>query len=204
MEQRFLPFDMRTETDLLSSLLASPETAESIVKQFRLGALSNAHRQELGLSDDEFERLSSAIELGKRVNEAESNYQSQNKITSSTDAIEFCKNHFWRLVQSAAQEEFHIVTLNTKNVVIDTHQITVGTLDASLVHPREVFRKAIKDAASSIILTHNHPSGDPSPSREDIEVTRRLKESGSIIGIDVLDHIVMGLGGSVSIQEYSN
>ena len=201
MEQRFLPFDMRTETDLLSSLLASPQSAQSIVNQFRLDSLSGAHKQELGLSDEEYEKLSAAIELGKRVIEAENDYRSAEKITSSTDAIEFCRNHFWRLIHGAAQEEFHIVTLNTKNVVIDTHQITVGTLDASLVHPREVFRKAIKDAASSIILAHNHPSGDPSPSREDIEVTRRLEEAGTIIGIDVLDHIVMGLGGSISIQE---
>ena len=93
------------------------------------------------------------------------------------------------------------MTLDTKNQVIDTHQITVGTLDASLVHPREVFRPAIKDAASSIILLHNHPSGDPTPSPEDHAVTRRLESSGKTLGIDVLDHIVLGRNSAVSIRE---
>lgn len=134
--------------------------------------------------------------------EAECEYSTARKITSSSDAIEFCKNHFWRLIQSGNQEEFHIVTLNTKNAVIDSHQITIGTLDASLVHPREVFRKAIKDAASSVLLVHNHPSGDPAPSKEDITVTKRLEQAGEIVGIDVLDHIVLGLCGCVSIQEW--
>jgi DNA repair protein RadC len=106
------------------------------------------------------------------------------------------------LVSDCLQEEFHTVTLDTKNQVIASHQITVGTLDASLVHPREVFRRAIKDAASSVILVHNHPSGDPTPSREDIAVTDRLCEVGKTIGIDVLDHIVLGKEKCVSIQEY--
>ena len=90
---------------------------------------------------------------------------------------------------------------DTKNQVIDTHQVTVGTLDASLVHPREVFRPAIKDAASSVILVHNHPSGDPTPSREDYAVTDRLTDSGKLLGIDILDHIVLGHGQAVSIRE---
>jgi DNA repair protein RadC len=93
--------------------------------------------------------------------------------------------------------------LDTKNQVIDTHQITIGTLDASLVHPREVFRAAIKDAASSIILVHNHPSGDPTPSKQDVAVTQRLTQTGELIGIDVLDHIVLGKERSVSVQEFA-
>ena len=85
--------------------------------------------------------------------------------------------------------------------MIDSHRITVGTLDASLVHPREVFRAAIRDAAKSIILVHNHPSGDATPSREDFQVTDRLEEVGTTIGISVLDHIVLGNPNSVSIRE---
>ena len=99
-------------------------------------------------------------------------------------------------------EEFHIVCLDTKNKIIATHQISVGTLDASLVHPREVFRPAIKDSASSILLVHNHPSGDPTPSQEDLSVTDRLEESGVTLGIQVLDHIVLGTSGGVSIREF--
>ena len=115
----------------------------------------------------------------------------------------FCQQHFSRLAKDSKQEEFHIVCLDTKNQVIDTHQITVGTLDASLVHPREVFRAAIKDASSSIILVHNHPSGDPTPSREDIAVTTRLTDCGKTLGIDVLDHIVLGRNTAVSIREFT-
>jgi proteasome lid subunit RPN8/RPN11 len=103
------------------------------------------------------------------------------KISSSAEAIQYCRNHFRRLIMDALQEEFHIITLDTKNQILRPHQITVGTLDASLVHPREVFRPAIKDAASSILMVHNHPSGDATPSREDIAVTDRLVSTFSTI-----------------------
>lgn len=144
-------------------------------------------------------QIMAGIELGRRI-AAVAQKKSPTKISSSDQAIAFCQNYFHRLVSDAQHEEFHIVSLDTKNQVIDSHQITVGTLDASLVHPRKVFRSAIKDAAASILLVHNHPSGDPTPSREDIAVTDRLTEVGKIIGIDVLDHIVLGSTRCVSIR----
>jgi len=98
------------------------------------------------------------------------------------------------------QEEFLIATLNTQLFVRRIVRITRGTLDASLVHPREVFRPAIADAASAILLIHNHPSGDPRPSREDYSVTEKLKAVGEIIGIKVIDHIVVG-DTAVSLAE---
>ena len=142
------------------------------------------------------------IELGRRVAEAKGGGVSNvRRITGSRDAIEFCSSHFSRLVSDGHREEFHIVCLDTKNQVITTHMISVGTLDASLVHPREVFRPAIKDSAASVILVHNHPSGDPTPSHEDRIVTKRLEEAGKTLGIDVLDHIVLGDSGGASIRE---
>lgn len=99
------------------------------------------------------------------------------------------------------QEEFLIATLDTKLFIKRVIRITRGTLDASLVHPREVFRAALADCASSILLIHNHPSGDPTPSREDRTVTERLKEAGKIIGIQVIDHIIVGSGRAVSLAE---
>ena len=123
------------------------------------------------------------------------------KISGTEDARRFCEERFARLVSDSNREEFHIVCLDTKNHVLATHQISIGTLDASLVHPREVFRPAVKDSASSVILVHNHPSGDPTPSREDFAVTSRIEEAGKILGIDVLDHIVLGAFRSVSIKE---
>jgi DNA repair protein RadC len=123
------------------------------------------------------------------------------KITSTREAIQYCQAEFAYLASEAVQEEFHIVTLDTKHKPIRTHRITVGTLDASLVHPREVFRPAIRDAASAVILVHNHPSGDPTPSREDRQVTQQLTEAGKLIGITVLDHIVVAKEDAVSLRE---
>jgi len=90
------------------------------------------------------------------------------------------------------REHFRAILLNTKNQVIGTDKVSVGTLNSSAVHPRELFRNAIKRGAASVILVHNHPSGDPAPSREDMDITRRVKEVGNIIGIEVLDHIIIG------------
>ena len=95
-------------------------------------------------------------------------------------------------LRTVAQECFVIITLDSKNRIIDKHLVTLGILNASLAHPREVFRAAIMDAAATIILAHNHPSGDPTPSAEDIRITRQLVEVGKHVDIHVLDHIILG------------
>lgn len=99
------------------------------------------------------------------------------------------------------QEVLKVLFLDVKNKVIFDKNITVGTLDTSLVHPREVFREAISKNSASIILVHNHPSGDPSPSNEDINVTRRIAQCGDVIGIKLTDHIIIGDGIFVSLKE---
>ena len=181
------------------------EAGQKVAAEFekRIGDLASAGRGELksissAIEKTAFCQIMAGIELGRRIAEAEP--KKVTKISGSADAIAFCETHFYRLTVDKRQEEFHIITLDTKNQVIDTHQISIGTLDASLVHPREVFRAAIKDAAASIVLVHNHPSGDPSPSREDHQVTARLTECGKTLGIDVLDHIILGNPKSMSIH----
>jgi DNA repair protein RadC len=99
------------------------------------------------------------------------------------------------------QEEFWAVYLDTQNRVLAERRLTVGLLDSSLVHPREVFVHAVSEAASSLLLAHNHPSGDPEPSADDIAVTRQLVESGRLLGIPVRDHVVLGDGRYVSLME---
>jgi DNA repair protein RadC len=142
------------------------------------------------------------IELGRRIAWIESNRRPIPRcITSTSQAIEYCRHRFIRLASDGLQEQFHVVTLDTKHKPIQNHCITVGTLDASLVHPREVFRPAIRDAASAVLLVHNHPSGDPTPSREDHRVTQQLTEAGKLIGIEVLDHIVVARDDCVSLRE---
>jgi DNA repair protein RadC len=99
------------------------------------------------------------------------------------------------------REHFVVVCLDTKNQPTSINTCHIGSLNASIVHPREVFKSAILSNAASIIITHNHPSGDPTPSREDIEVTKRLAEAGSIIGIDVLDHLIVCEDKFVSLKD---
>ena len=99
------------------------------------------------------------------------------------------------------QEHFIVLYLTTKNMVIEEKTIFIGSLNSSLVHPREIFREAVKRSAAAFICVHNHPSGDPTPSKEDIEVTKRLKECGDLIGVDFLDHIIIGDGRFVSLKE---
>ena len=99
------------------------------------------------------------------------------------------------------KECFRILLLNIKNSLISVENISVGSLSASVVHPREIFKIPIKKSAAAIILTHNHPSGDPTPSSEDINITRRIFQAGEIIGIDVLDHIIIGNGEFISLKE---
>ena len=100
-----------------------------------------------------------------------------------------------------AEENFIILCLNTKNKIAGVHTISIGSLNASIVHPREVFKVALLNNANGIICLHNHPSGDPEPSREDIEITHRLVNAGNILGINVLDHVIIGEQRYVSLKE---
>ncbi len=156
-----------------------------------------------GVSMGDARKISAAIALAREIAEPQTLYR-KTRITSPATAMEYCKNQFRVLACNGVQEEFWLVTLDTKNQPINTHQITVGTLRNSLVHPREVFRPAIADAANCIIVCHNHPSGDPSPSDQDISVTDRLEQAAEIIGIPVLDHIVVAGDKAISIQEWKS
>lgn len=148
-------------------------------------------------------QIMAGIELGRRIAAATDQvFVNRIRITSPATAIQFCLSRFERLAKEAKQEEFHMVTLDTKNQPIASHQITVGTLRNSLVHPREVFRPAIRDAANCILVVHNHPSGDPTPSDQDISVTERLESAAEIIGIPLIDHIVVAGEKALSIQEW--
>ncbi|MBA1335226.1 MAG: UPF0758 family protein [Firmicutes bacterium] len=99
------------------------------------------------------------------------------------------------------REHFKVMLLNIKNHVLSLEDVSIGSLNTSIVHPREIFKMPIKKSAAAILLAHNHPSGDPTPSQEDINITRRICEAGKIIGIDVLDHIIIGDGRFTSLKE---
>lgn len=110
---------------------------------------------------------------------------------------------FMTLLQDEPAEVFAMLCVTTKHRVIAYHEVSRGTLDSTLVHPREVFKAAILANAAAIIVCHNHPSGDPSPSLDDLELTKRLVATGNLLGIDVLDHIVVGDGRYYSFKEGS-
>ena len=139
-------------------------------------------------------RLSAAFELGRRAAAAEA---------SEDTPIRGPADVFRRMgprLRDVSQEEFHALLLNARHRVVREVLVTRGILDASLIHPREVFRLAVSEGAASVILVHNHPSGDPAPSGEDRAVTRQLAAAGRALGIPVLDHVVVGHGRWVSLS----
>ena len=108
--------------------------------------------------------------------------------------------HYHLSYRDLRKEYFMALLLDGKNRLIREVRISEGSLNQSIVHPREVFSPAVRESAAAVILVHNHPTGDPAPSREDIEITRRLKEAGDIIGVKVLDHIIIGDGAYLSFS----
>jgi len=136
-----------------------------------------------------------AVEFGKRLGRVRN--PGRPVISSPADVDGLLRGR----IANLDRENFVAVLLNTKNEVIEFPTISVGTLSASLVHPREVFKPAIRASAASVILAHNHPSGKTEPSREDREVTRRLTSAAEIVGIEVLDHVILGTE-YFSMKEY--
>ena len=126
------------------------------------------------------------------VREIAARYGEKRILGQSFDNAKQVFEHFKIRLGTAKQEEFHVLILDNKHRVIEEKLITMGTLNQSLVHPREIFAPAIELRAAAIILIHCHPSGDPSPSKQDIEITNRLSEVGELIGIKVLDHVIIG------------
>lgn len=129
------------------------------------------------------------------LDKLETKYNETIKLTDATAVYKEMSD-----IKDANKEIFVVFCLNTKNKIISREIVTIGILDASLVHPREVFRKAILTNSKSIILAHNHPSGDPEPSNEDIKITKTLVEAGNILDIKVLDHVIIVRNGYTSLM----
>ncbi len=148
-----------------------------------------------GISRRKETAICAVKELVKRLMKTEA--RKIDVVHGPSDAVRFSKSHFWH----ENKEHFAILMLNTKNHIIGIQDVSVGNLTSSIVHPREVFETAIMHHSASIILLHNHPSGDPSPSREDISITHRLVEAGELMDIPVLDHIILGGEAFRSLNE---
>ncbi len=151
-----------------------------------------------GIKKAKASRLIALCELTKRINSYRGTAE-EIKITEPRIVANILMNE----MQNLPQEVLKLIILNTKNVVISIKEVFKGSLNSSIVHPREIFSEALKKNAASIIICHNHPSGDPTPSKEDINITLRIKECGKIIGIELLDHVIIGNGNYASMKEKS-
>ncbi|NMB02279.1 MAG: DNA repair protein RadC [Firmicutes bacterium] len=174
--------------------------AEKLLAKFgSLPELATASFEELltvnGIGPAKASDILAAFELAKRLGEARMEFQGI--VNSPQDAAQLVL----RELSLADKEHFMIIMLNTKHKVIAKKVVSIGHLNASLVHPREMFKEAIRRSSAALILVHNHPSGDLTPSREDLATTQRLYEGGKILGIDVIDHIIIGDNRYFSCRE---
>ena len=212
---RLGPSELKT-SELLAILIRSGLRGESAMQAGeRLATLFGGNLEKLSLqARGELKRVSKAIgetaycqimaglELGKRLaSQRTTESVSHHKVRNTSDALVYCKEHFLRLAREAKQEEFHVVLLDEKHKVIKSEQITIGLLNQSLAHPREVFKPAVRESASALILVHNHPSGDPTPSQDDKTITKELKKAAEMLGLRILDHIILSKDRVLSMVE---
>ncbi|MGW7886047.1 RadC family protein [Staphylococcus xylosus] len=170
-----------------SSLDIANELLKSVESLKQLKALSiNDLNKVKGIGLYKALILKAAFELGERMHSG--SLEEKIQITSPQDVANFMMGK----IEHLTQEKFIVLFLNSKNVIIKQKTIFIGTLNSSVIHPREIFSEAIKCASNAIVVLHNHPSGDTTPSKEDIRATNRLRECGEILGIDLLDHIIIG------------
>lgn len=199
--------DSLSNQELIAILLRTGTKKESVLHLAnrvlthfeQLHELKNATIEEImdikGIGEAKAIQLLASIELGRRLQKKRPD--DRFTIRSPQDAATFLMPD----MSSLLQENFVTLFLNVKNQIIHQQTIFIGSLNASIVHPREIFREAVKRSAASIICAHNHPSGNPSPSPEDIDVTKRLQEAGLIIGIELLDHVIIGDHQFISLKE---
>jgi DNA repair protein RadC len=189
-----------SETELLAIILrnGNASTGESAIDHARLllnqfgglKGLDEAAASEIaavkGIGPAEVAQLKACLEIGRRIGSQK--WETGQPLHSAEDVF----RHFRENLGREKREFFYVVLLNNKNRKIREVKVSEGSLTASLVHPREVYNPVIRESAAGVIFVHNHPSGDPAPSAEDIDITKRLKQVGEVMGVRVLDHVVIG------------
>lgn len=194
-----------SDAELLAVLLKTGTKKENVIdmsnrllSKYSINKLSKCSLKELqeipGIGKVKASQILALFEFNKRYNIVKSN---GNPIKSAKDVFDYCHPK----LNGEDKEHFMILHLDSKNKIIKDEIISIGTLNSSIIHPREVFKSAIKESANSIILVHNHPSGDPKPSKADEEITELLFKSGDLLSIKVLDHVIIGNEGYYSFKE---
>ena len=181
----------------------SLELACKILNRFgSLRKTAEAALQELlsikGVGPARAARIKAVVEIGRRV--LSHPLAKTKRIVSSRDVYDLYR-HYMPYFRDLKQEVFKVLMLDAKNRIFAEQVVSIGSLTSSIVHPREVFAEAIRNSAASVILIHNHPSGDPTPSPEDVDITGRLAKAGDIVGIKVLDHVIIGDGEYMSFAD---
>ena len=168
-----------------------------------LRGIGDAHIEDLkkikGIKDAKALAIAAVFELSRRY---QTSRRDRRWVLSSPEQV---YDYYGPRISHLHHEEFHVAILDTRNTLIKDHLVSKGILDATVVHPREIFNEVLRHPCAGIILVHNHPGGDPEPSDEDIQLTRRMVEAGRIVGIEVLDHVVVGHGSFTSLRaQYRN
>lgn len=194
-----------SDAELLAVILQKGSKEENVIdmsnrliSKYGLNKLSDLSLKELqdikGIGPAKAMQIKALFEFNKRHNLSKLNNK---PIKCAKDVFEYALHR----LQSNNKEQFMILHLDSKNRVIKDEVISIGTLNTSIIHPREVFKSAIKESANSIILVHNHPSGDPNPSEEDEKITKRLNEAGKLLDIEIIDHVIVGKDDYYSFNE---
>ncbi|MGI6162990.1 MAG: RadC family protein [Bacillota bacterium] len=203
-----------SDAELLAILLGtgnSRETALDVAKRLLcwgennygpgLDFLKESSTEEImslsGIGPAKAARLKACLEISRRLQKTADFAEKVIRIRHGKDVYELLRSS----MEDLDREHFCIIMLNVRNQIITTETISIGSLDTSIVHPREIFKNCIKKSAAAVILAHNHPSGEAAPSDDDIRITKRIIEAGKIVGIHVLDHVVVGHGQYVSMRE---
>ena len=207
--ERFMKYgaNMIQDYELVAIILRTGSKNESVLElakrvtyQFEsLKALSNASINDLkaikGIGDSKAIELLSAFELGKRV--TKESFSKKSKLHSPESIYQYLKNE----LEMKTQEHFLALYLNTKGELIKKETLFIGSLNSSLIHPREIFKHAVLNSAAAIIICHNHPSGDPTPSIQDIDITKLIHKNSLMMDIELLDHIIIGKDRYYSFKE---
>lgn len=207
--ERFIKYgpEALSDSELFAIILRTGSPNENVVdmsnrliKEYGLNNLFDCSLKELqkikGIGPSKAMQLLAMAELGKRYSQSKNPV---NKISCAQDVFDLVHER----LKDKMQEHFYVLILNNKNNIVSEKLITKGILDASIIHPREIFKEAIRHSASKVILVHNHPSGDLTPSKEDLDITKKLEEAGQMVDIKVLDHIIIGNGNYWSYKNHS-
>ncbi|MGL4874997.1 MAG: RadC family protein [Clostridium sp.] len=196
-----------TDAELLALILRTGIKGENVITLSQriiaeLGGLDgilNASLEDIkkikGIKDSKGTRILAIVEIARRLKSLRN--LEKKKVTKAEDLVEF----LYPEMSTLNQEVLKLVVLNTKNQITRVKDVFKGSLNSAIVHPREIFNEALKASAASIIICHNHPSGDPTPSKEDIMITKRISSCGELLGINLTDHIIVGDNKYVSLRE---